>query len=218
MALEARIAERPADVGSVCYYTMRTMQKFLQPSKHIDFNDPDVAEKAAQLAVGATSESELAKRCFEFVRDQILHSWDFKRNPVTVKASEVLHHGTGYCYAKAHLLAALLRANNIPSGLCYQRLSIGESGAPYCLHGLNAVFLNQHGWYRIDARGNKPGVLAQFCPPKEMLAFSIREQQECDLPEIWSEPLPAVVETLEKYRDVAMLVENLPDVEVLSTT
>lgn len=193
------------------------MQRFLQPSKYIDFDEPAVAEKAAQLAIDVTSEDELVKRCFEFVRDQIQHSWDFKRNPVTVKASEVLKHETGYCYAKAHLLAALLRANNIPSGLCYQRLSVGESGAPYCLHGLNAVYLKQYGWYRIDARGNKPGVVAKFCPPKEVLAFSIREQQECDLPEIWSEPLSVIVETLEKFNDVALIAENLPDVEILVT-
>lgn len=27
------------------------------------------------------------------------------QNPVTCRASEVLVHGTGYCYAKSHLLA-----------------------------------------------------------------------------------------------------------------
>jgi len=37
-------------------------------------------------------------------------------NPVTCKASDVLIYGTGYCYAKSHLLAALLRANAIPAG------------------------------------------------------------------------------------------------------
>jgi len=74
-------------------------------------------------------------------------------NPVTLKASEVLENKTGFCYAKSHLLAAFLRANRIPSGLCYQRLSVYENGPPFCLHGLNAVFLPGIGWYRIDARG-----------------------------------------------------------------
>jgi transglutaminase-like putative cysteine protease len=37
---------------------------------------------------------------------------------------------------------------------------------PFCLHGLNAVYLEDFGWYRIDARGNKTGVAAQFTPPQ----------------------------------------------------
>ncbi|MEO6994823.1 MAG: transglutaminase family protein [Lacunisphaera sp.] len=191
------------------------MQAFLQSSRYIDFDSDVVANKAAELADGAQTESDVAERCFTFVRDQIQHSWDFQRNPVTIKASDVLRYGTGYCYAKSHLLAALLRFNGIPAGLCYQRLSFGDSGAPYCLHGLNAVYLKEHGWYRIDARGNKPGVAAMFCPPREVLAFSIRERAERDLPEIWSEPLAVVISAMEKYPDVALLAQHLPDIELL---
>ncbi len=58
---------------------------------------------------------------------------------------------------------------------------------PFCLHGLIAVYLNEHGWYRIDARGNKAGVDAQFSPPIEQLAFSTNIDGEFDFPEIWSE-------------------------------
>lgn len=190
------------------------MQAFLQNSHYIDFDHPLVAAKAAQLAVGAATEQERVARCFEFVRDQIQHSWDFKRNPVTVKASDVLKYETGYCYAKSHLLAALLRANKIPAGLCYQRLSVNDTGAPYCLHGLNAVYLREYGWYRFDARGNKPGMNAAFCPPTEALAFSAREPQECDLPEIWAEPLAIVIASLEKFDDFSLVAQNLPDVEI----
>lgn len=185
---------------------------YLLSSYYIDFDHPLVAEKAQQLASEHHIELELAKACFEFVRDEIQHSWDFRKNPLTCKASDVLIHGTGYCYAKSHLLAALLRANNIPAGLCYQRLSLGTSGAPYCLHGLNAVYLNDFGWYRIDARGNKPGVAAQLTPPQEQLAFPIKERQEQDLPEIWAEPMPVIVATLEKYSTVTEVYENLPDI------
>lgn len=190
------------------------MQRYLSPSKYIDFEDEDVSAVARGLARGATSEQALVRQCFEFVRDEIHHSSDFKLNPVTCKASDALRHKTGYCYAKSHLLAALLRANGVPTGLCYQRLSVGDSGAPYCLHGLNAVYLRGFGWYRVDARGNKPGVNAQFSPPKEALAFPIREPQERDLPEIWAEPLPVVVEVLERYESYDQVLANLPDVEL----
>jgi transglutaminase-like putative cysteine protease len=191
------------------------MQRYLSASTYIDFGTPDIRAAARRLAEGRASEQEVARACFEFVRDEIRHSVDFKLNPVTCKASDVLRHGTGYCYAKSHLLAALLRANGIPAGLCYQRLSVGTEGAPYCLHGLNAVYLKGAGWYRIDARGNKPGIDACFDPPLERLAFPVRERQERMLPEIWAEPLPVVVEALERYGTWDQVLANLPDVELL---
>jgi transglutaminase-like putative cysteine protease len=190
------------------------MHRYLSPSKYIDFETPEILSTARRLKARANSEPELVRLCFEFVRDEIEHSSDFKRNPVTCKASDVLRFKTGYCYAKSHLLAALLRANGVPAGLCYQRLSTSTSGAPYCLHGLNAVYLKDFGWYRIDARGNKPGVNAQFQPPREALAFPIREPQERDLPEIWAEPLPVVVDVLERYDTYDQVLANLPDVEL----
>jgi transglutaminase-like putative cysteine protease len=191
------------------------MQRYLSASTYIDFDMPDVLSMARRLGEGAASELDVVRACFEFVRDTIRHSVDFKLNPVTCKASDVLRLGTGYCYAKSHLLAALLRANGIPAGLCYQRLSVGDSGAPYCLHGLNAVYLKDIGWYRIDARGNKPGVDARFDPPSERLAFAIRAREERMLPEIWAEPLPVVVEALERYATWDQVLANLPDVELL---
>jgi transglutaminase-like putative cysteine protease len=191
------------------------MKQYLQFSRHIDGDHPLVAAKAAELAQGCESEEDIARRCFEFVRDEIRHSIDYKETRVTCSASDVLVHGTGYCYAKSHLLAALLRANGIPAGLCYQRLSCYDGGAPYCLHGLNAVYLKRYGWYRIDARGNKPGVAAAFCPPQEKLAFPIREAEERDFPEIWPEPLPIVVEALTMRSTVEEVAENLPDVDVI---
>jgi transglutaminase-like putative cysteine protease len=145
------------------------------------------------------------------VRDEVKHSHDYQLNPVTCRASEVLAERTGYCYAKSHLLAALLRANQIPTGLCYQRLSRDDNGPPYCLHGLNAVFLPETGWYRVDPRGNK-GVKAQFTPPVEQLAFSLQFAGEADLPEIWPDPLPVVVDTLQTCQTWHEVWANLPDI------
>jgi transglutaminase-like putative cysteine protease len=191
------------------------MHRYLAASTYIDFDTPEVRAAARRLAGGAASEADVVRACFEFVRDEIRHSVDYKLNPVTCKASDVLRHKTGYCYAKSHLLAALLRANGIPAGLCYQRLSVGDSDAPYCLHGLNAVYLKDFGWYRIDARGNKPGVDARFEPPVERLAFAIRMREERMLPEVWAEPLPVVVDALECYDTWDQVLANLPDVMLL---
>ncbi len=192
------------------------MNRYLVSSKYIDFDNPEIQTVARKLTAHADSERERVRACFEFVRDEIRHSVDFKLNPVTCKASDVLRHKTGYCYAKSHLLAALLRANGIPAGLCYQRLTVGDSGAPYCLHGLNAVYLKDIGWYRIDARGNKAGVNAQFQPPEEILAFSLKDSKERNLPEIWAEPLSIVIEALERYETYDQVLANLPDIELVA--
>lgn len=187
------------------------MDQYLENSEYIDWQHPLVTTKALQISAGLNSDESIAKSCFEFVRDEIKHSWDFQLNPVTCKASDVLQYGTGYCYAKSHLLAALLRANGIPAGLCYQRLTITDK-PPYCLHGLNAVYLKSHGWYRLDARGNKAGVNAEFCPPMEMLAYPILEIGERYLPDIWSTPIPAVIRALTIYETVEQVYANLPDI------
>jgi transglutaminase-like putative cysteine protease len=189
------------------------MQHYLAASTTIDADDPDVRAMARQLAAGARSEADVVRACFEFVRDEIAHSADFRRNPVTCRASSVLRHRTGFCYAKSHLLAALLRANGIPAGLCYQRMATGDSAAPYCLHGLNAVYLTGFGWYRIDPRGNKPGLQAQFDPPREALPFTPSGPGEGDLPGIWAEPLPVVVEALERCTTYDQVLAALPDAE-----
>ncbi len=193
------------------------MEEFLVSSKYVDFDHSAVAAAAARLAVGASGEVEIVRRAFGFVRDEIRHSWDHRRvGRPGIKASEVLLDGSGWCYAKSHLLAALLRANRIPAGLCYQRLSIAEvSGPPYCLHGLNAVFLKDHGWLRLDARGNKPGIVARFDPPDEILAFCLRDPGECDLPEIWPAPRWEIIHALEENVSDEAVFRNLPDVTLL---
>lgn len=191
------------------------MNKYLEATEYIDWENPTILTQAKILAEESSTPEETARKCFEFVRDDIKHSWDYKLNPVTCKASDVLIHGTGYCYAKSHLLAALLRANNIPAGLCYQRLTITDI-PPFCLHGLNAIYLESFGWYRIDARGNKQGVSAEFCPPIEKLAFPIATLGEADLPEIWAEPLPVVIRALKQYKTVQDVANNLPDVELVT--
>ena len=188
------------------------MEKYLQSSQIIDWQNPEILELANQLAATAQTPEEIAKACFEWVRDEIQHSYDYQLNPVTCRASDVLKYQTGYCFAKSHLLAALLRANQIPAGLCYQRLSLDDRGAPYTLHGLNAIFLPEIGWYRVDPRGNRAGVNAQFIPPQEQLAFEIRSAQESDFPDIFAEPMPIIVDVLQRSNTWQDVLTNLPDI------
>ncbi|MBW4490313.1 MAG: transglutaminase family protein [Trichocoleus desertorum ATA4-8-CV12] len=192
------------------------MKEYLKVSEVIDWQHPAVMERAQQIALGLGSPQAIAQACFEWVRDEIGHSFDYQMNPVTCRASEVLQQKTGYCFAKSHLLAALLRANQIPAGFCYQRLSIDDKGGPYSLHGFNALYLPDVGWYRVDARGNKAGVNAQFTPPQEQLAYKIQLPEEADFPAILAEPLQIVVEALQAQSTWDEMLRNLPDISLES--
>jgi transglutaminase-like putative cysteine protease len=178
------------------------MGNYLESTDIIDFIHPGISAKARELAYGFRHDTDIAKRCFEFVRDEIRHTGDAGKEVTTLKASEVLAHGTGWCYAKSHLLAALLRANAIPAALCYQCLSVNDDGKPpFRLHGLNAVHLENFGWHRIDARGNRAGIDAQFDPPHEKLAF-VLYGNEFDLHERYADPPEDVIDALKTQKIV----------------
>ena len=189
------------------------MEAFLQRTEVLDWDDPAVLALATRLQGDSASLVDLARRTFEWVRDEIKHSYDYQRGPVTCRASEVLAEGTGYCFAKSHLLAALLRANGILAGLSYQRLALEAGGDRFCLHGLNSVHLPDWGWYRLDPRGNKPGVNAKFAPPNEHLAFAASAAGEADPPLVWAEPLPCVIKVLRTHSTWDTFAESLPDLE-----
>lgn len=187
---------------------------YLATSNIIDWQHPNILALAQHISQNNNSINAIAQASFEWVRDEIRHSVDYQMNPVTCRASDVLAHRTGYCYAKSHLLAALLRANGIPAGFCYQRLSIDDQGAPFSLHGFNAVHLPDMGWYRLDPRGNRTGVNAQFTPPQEQLAFAVQFAEEATFPAILPEPLSVVVQALNAHTTWDAMLTHLPDVSL----
>jgi len=103
-----------------------TKEEYLSVSKYINWSDESILSKANEFKLNFTDEISLIKAAYEFVRDEINHSWDVHDKRVTKSATEVLKQGVGICWAKANLLAALLRACGIPAGICYQRLTLGD--------------------------------------------------------------------------------------------
>ena len=197
------------DVSRFC--VRPPMNEFLQPTAIIDCTAAPIVAAAAEIAGDATDDEEIARRCFLWVRDSVRHSVDHRISVVTCTASDVLEHRAGFCYAKSHLLVALLRARGIPAALCYQRLSLDSTGSAFYLHGLVAVHLQQHGWYRIDPRGDKPGVTSDFCPPEERLPFTPKLPGEMDVAGRFSDAMSCVVSTLHQWPTADEVRMNLPD-------
>jgi transglutaminase-like putative cysteine protease len=187
------------------------MNEFLQPTTVIDSASPAIVAMAAEIAGDAITDEEVARRCFLWVRDQVRHSSDHQVSAVTCSASEVLMHRAGFCFAKSHLLAALLRARGIPAALCYQRLALDSAASAFCLHGLVAVHLKRHGWYRVDPRGDKIGITTDFFPPVERLAFTPSLPGEMDIAGRFSDALPCVASVLRRCRTSDEVSMNFPD-------
>ena len=179
----------------------------MNDSEILDYPDSVIQEKTLEISRNSKNQFETIKNIYEFVRDEIPHSLDIGGQQVTFKASEVLHNGQGICFAKSNLLAAMLRFLRVPTGFCYQRLT---HEGDYILHGLNAVFLDNK-WYRLDARGNREDVTAQFSINGEKLAFPVSKEGEVDYPGIYGKPLESVIIAFNGAETVDELMKKLPD-------
>lgn len=154
-------------------------KKYLEETETIDYSHPIIQEKVNELKQNSPSQLSYIENAYRFVRDEIPHSWDIRSKIVSRKASEVLMNRTGICWTKSCLLASLLRANGIPSGISYQSLTRADddNSEGYIIHALNTVFIKElNMWVRLDARGNKENVHAEFSLDEERLAFPIRNQ------------------------------------------
>lgn len=190
------------------------LKDYLIETEEVNFCHLSIKEKASELYSTSLSEQDFVKKTYEFVRDEISHSWDIQSSRITCKASEALFFKEGICYAKSNLLCAILRSKGISTGFCYQRLTIGDTpDTGYCIHALNAVYLTSlEKWIRLDSRGNKSGVDSQFSIGEEKLAFSIREEyDEKDYPMIYVNPHPKTITALKTNTDcIKMYLNDLP--------
>ena len=189
-------------------------EEYLEKNKYIDYDNESVYKLAIDLKDKSSDKIDLIKNTYYYVRDNIKHSWDAQDRRVTISASDCLNKGVGICWAKANLLAALLRANNIPSGFSYQRLTLGDTiKSGYCIHALNTVYISElDKWIRLDARGNKIGVNAEFSLDEEILAFKIKNEGEIDYHDNHSYPDKLLMKVLEDRTDaLEMYLHHLPD-------
>ena len=189
------------------------IDEYLEADDVIDYRNKAIMQLADSLFQKANNELEFIKMAYEFVRDNISHSADIKEDIITCAASEVLEAGHGICFAKSHLLAALLRCKSIPTGFCYQKLILDDETAPILIyHGLNGVYIKElEKWIRLDARGNRKDVDAQFSIDNEQLAFPVRpEMGEIDNFTVYPKPDVKIIEKLRVNKTRTELWDNLP--------
>ena len=199
--------------------------RYLEDTITIDWQTPAIMERSKTLLEARDEPEERVTALFEFVRDEIDHSFDNGRglDPMvtTCSASQVLKEGTGLCYAKSHLLAALLRVAGFPTGFCYVRLINAERGDKFTLHGFNAVYWKPlGGWIYLDPRGNRDAIMdgepaieseARFEAPFSLAYAPDVDRGEAFLPFIYRRPAKRIIDLLERAPDFAAVRRNLPD-------
>lgn len=117
--------------------------KYLAPSSYVQSDDPEIIRLAHKVAADVTTPLDKAKRLEQWVSENMT------RKNLTIgfaSAKEVLVSRQGDCTEHAVLLAALLRAENIPSrvvvGLTYWQ-------GKFAYHMWTEAFLND--WTALDA-------------------------------------------------------------------
>ncbi|MGM7645650.1 transglutaminase-like domain-containing protein [Nocardia sp. JW2] len=182
-------------------------QAYLEGDSVIQLYDDAVTAIARDLRRTAPDDVDFARAAFDWVRDEVDHSYDVQDPRVTLTAGEVARERVGLCYAKSHLLTALLRSAGIPTGLCYQKLADDDG---HVLHGLVAVYL-EGGWHRQDPRGNKEGITAEFSLAEERLAWAVDPALgEIDYPQVFVSPAASVVKILGEAKQESILDVTLP--------
>lgn len=190
--------------------------RYLEDTITIDWQTPAVSERARELLAGRERPEDRVRVLFEFVRDEIDHSFDIDTNETPCRASEVLAEGTGLCYAKSHLLAGLLRYAGFPTGFCYARVNARSgagAGGDFALHGFNATWWAAgERWIFLDPRGGPPELATEcrFEAPWSLAHRPDVEAGESFLPLIYKRPARRIIDLLERAPDLAAVRRNLP--------
>lgn len=99
---------------------MSEFEKYLKPTKFIDFNELEVQEFVNSCISNDCDTNENMIRLYYKVRDSIIYNAnDILFETPFFKASTTIKRGFGFCIPKAILLAAVARAIGVPSRLSF---------------------------------------------------------------------------------------------------
>ncbi|MDK9709141.1 MAG: transglutaminase family protein [Desulforhopalus sp.] len=139
------------------------LNQYLLPTFFLDFDSPEVAAFANGVCREEKMPMNRALALYYAVRDQIKYDpYDLRYSPEAMKASSVLKKQSGYCVAKAVLLAAVGRQQGIPCRLGFADVTNHLSTAKlrammgtdlFVYHGYTEMYL-QEKWVKATPAFN----------------------------------------------------------------
>ena len=140
---------------------------FLQPTRFIDSDAPNVRELARDAIKEARNDTERAITLYRAVRDLVLYDpYVDITSPRSYRASDVLALGRAYCVGKACLLAAAARAAEIPARVGYADVrNHMTSPRLYALLGTDVFLWHSYADLCVEGRWVKatPAFNASLC-------------------------------------------------------
>src|SRR3974377_725574 len=140
---------------------------FLEPTRFINSDAPNVREFARDTVKGAQHGIERAIALYRAVRDGVLYDpYVDVTDPRSYRASDVLALGRAYCVGKACLLAAAARAAGIPARVGYADVrNHMTSPRLYALLGTDVFVWHSYADLYVDGRWVKatPAFNASLC-------------------------------------------------------
>lgn len=138
-------------------------EEYLKSTEFVDSDSPEIRDFARKAVAGATMPREKAVKLYYAVRDGIYYD-PYRIGPdrESFKASRILKNGYGYCVAKAVVLAAVLRAQDIPCRLHFadvrnhlttERLRNLMQTDIFFYHGYNDIWLSGR-WVKVTPTFN----------------------------------------------------------------
>ncbi len=137
--------------------------QYLLPTFFLDFDNAEVAAFAGDVCRGKMTAMEKAVALYYAVRDRIRYDpYDLQYSQTAMKASAVLKKQSGYCVAKAVLLAAVGRHQGIPCRLGFADVTNHLSTARlrammgtdlFVYHGYTEMYLNDR-WVKATPAFN----------------------------------------------------------------
>jgi transglutaminase-like putative cysteine protease len=142
---------------------LEDFRQYLQPTFFLDFDNADVAAFADAVCKNEMTATEKAIALYYAVRDQIRYDpYDLRYSKAAMKASAVLYKQSGYCVAKAVLLASVGRHQGIPCRLGFADVTNHLSTARlrammetdlFIYHGYAEMYLNDR-WVKATPAFN----------------------------------------------------------------
>lgn len=124
-------------------------EKYVKSTTNCDVTNSKIKSLAANLTSGATSTYNAAVKIYNYVRDKI--SYTFYMN-TRYGSVGTLNKKTGNCVDQTHLLAALMRASNIPTRYCHATCTF--SSGLVVGHVWAEVYVNGK-WYSCDTTSSR---------------------------------------------------------------
>lgn len=137
--------------------------QYLHPTFFLDYDNIEVTSFAEKVCSTAVTPTDKAIALYYAVRDQIKYDpYDLRYSKTAMKASTVLKNQSGYCVAKAVLLAAAGRQQGIPCRLGFADVTNHLSTARlrkmmgtdlFIYHGYTELYLNER-WLKATPAFN----------------------------------------------------------------